>query len=218
MGLGQLLVHLLHDVSSRLLKIQFYCLDVHVVVLTTLATYKTPVWCKLLLMEIHRKKVTHCLPSLNTDATSINNALTEFSHTVEHAGFFSCLSAIYDTLYILCEIGQPRWCSLWSCPAATTSVVKFPSILLRWACLWVEAVPARHQIKPTPHLLYFCFFTSLSCIYFPFVSPSSLSLSSTLSVSASVQTIVEGLMLGSVAAWVFDSKAESPPDADSFTQ
>lgn len=92
---------------------------------------------------------------------------------IEHSGFFlfiAFLFAIYDTLYILCEIGRWWWCSSWPCPAVATSAVKSPSISSPWACLWVEAVPARHQIKPPPHLLYFTVF--LSCIYFPFVSPS----------------------------------------------
>lgn len=84
---------------------------------------------------------------------------------IERGAFFlfiACLFAIYDTLYILCEIGRWCLCSSWSYPAVATSVIKSPSISSPWACLWVE-VPARHQIKPLPHQLYFT--VSLSCIY-----------------------------------------------------
>lgn len=109
------------------------------------------------------------------------------SHFEQSVGFFPpvySLFAIYDTLYILCETGGWWWCSSCSCPAVTTSAVKSPSISSLWACLWVEAVPARIKIKLLTHLLYFTGF--LTYIYFPILSLSLF------------QTVAEGLMLGSV--------------------
>lgn len=94
---------------------------------------------------------------------SINNALSE-------SIMFLLLYANAGKLCVVCETGRWYSSSLWPCHAVTVSGVESPSILLPWACLWVEAVPARHQIKPPPHLLYFTVFF-LSCIYFPFVSP-----------------------------------------------
>lgn len=144
-------------------------------------------------------------------ALYINNTLSEFTYRTQCLFLFiACLFAIYDTFYILCEIGRWWWCSSWPCPVVTASVVKSPSISSPWAYLWVEAVPARHQIKPH-HTCIHCFLFFFECHVFTFY----LSLLPSLSLS---QTIAEGLMLGSVTVWVFVSKDESPSDADSFTQ
>lgn len=82
---------------------------------------------------------------------NINNALSE-------SIMFLLLYANAGKLCVVCETGRWYSSSLWPCHAVTVSGVESPSILLPWACLWVEAVPARHQIKPPPHLLYFTVF------------------------------------------------------------
>lgn len=146
---------------------------------------------------------------------NINNALSE-------SIMFLLLYANAGKLCVVCETGRWYSSSLWPCHAVTVSGVESPSILLPWACLWVEAVPARHQIKPPPHLLYFT--VVFFCHVFTFhLSPPFLPLSPSLSLPVCLspclpQTVAEGLMLASVAAWVFVYKDESPPDADSFAQ
>lgn len=160
-------------------------------------------------MEIHRSISQTVIPvwipiqESYSYTQCIDNTLSEFTiWTLFFFCFFlSCLFAIYDALYILFETGRWWWCLSCSCPAVQTSVVKSLSISSPWACLWVEAVPARLKIKPLSHLLHFTVFWHVFTFHF------SLS-----------QTAAEGLMLGSVAVWVFVSKDESPTDADSFPQ